>query len=83
MTATIVYHLKSGRMVREPAGVTEDVPEPEVRDAALRSVAEAMLREAGGGRKELVPLLTVTDDEGRDHIIPTGAIEDVEIILAA
>lgn len=71
--ATLVYHLRSGRIVREPADEWEDMP--------LENLAQAMLRSAGGGRQELVPLLTITDDYGRDHIIPTGAVEDVEIVL--
>lgn len=79
--ATLVYHLRSGRIVREPTGVQDEVPAEEVRDHALRTVAQAMLRSAGGGRQELVPLLTITDDLGRDHIIPTLAVEDIELVL--
>lgn len=82
MKATLVYHLRSGRIIREPAGLVDDVPAAEVRDHALRSVAEAMLQPATKVTKAaLVPLLTITDDNGRDHIIPTHAIEDVEVVL--
>lgn len=81
MKATLIYHLRSGRIVREPAGEWEDVPSEEIRRQALRNLAQAMLRSAGGGRQELVPLLTITDNYDRDHIIPTGAVEDVEVVL--
>lgn len=81
MKATLVYHLRSGRIVREPAGDVDDMPAAEVRDHALRSVAEAMIHKTKGGTQELVPLLTITDDNGRDHIIPTHAVEDVEVVL--
>lgn len=80
MKATPVYHLRSGRIVREPAGDSLGVPAAEMKAAALRDVAQAMLR-GKSGQEELVPLLTITDDNGRDHIIPTVAVEDVEVVL--
>jgi hypothetical protein len=80
--ATIRYHLTSGRIVSEDAGLVEDTPAAEVRDAALRDIAQALLR-GKSGQEELVPLLTVTDYQGRDHLIPTGHIQDIEIVLEA
>lgn len=83
MKATLVYHLRSGRIVREPAG---EVPDPEdtvgARMAALKDLAAALTQKGTSATHlELVPLITIVDDEGRDHLIPTAALEDVELVL--
>lgn len=80
MKATIRYHLTSGRIVAEEAGEVEEKPAAEVRDSALRNVAEAMLQ-GPKGKETLVPLLIVTDYQGRDHLLPTQHIQDVEVVL--
>lgn len=81
MKATLVYHLASGRIVREPAEVPEGATRADYRDHVLRDLASAMINKTKGGQAELVPLLTITDDYGRDHLVITANVEDVEVVL--
>lgn len=84
MRAVLIYHLSSGRFIRESSKSMEDVTLEEAemaRESALGALARAMIQSAGHGRQQLVPVLTMRDERGRDHLIPTHAIEDVEVVL--
>lgn len=82
MKATIIYHLASGRIVREPVDVPEDASPDRCRDILLANIGTAMLQPATRvAPAAVVPMITVVDDRGRSHLIVTANLEDLELAL--
>ncbi len=83
VNARLLYHLASGRIIHSEVILMEERGMVDSA-GALRDLQEAMIQPAtrSGETDTLVPLLKVTDYQGRRHLIVTANLESVELVLA-